>query len=51
MHILTYSDIFKHKQTYLQAYSEPSVTLAYLEPQYIQNQKQIQNRDIFRTLV
>ena len=49
-HILAYSDTCKHKQAYSQAYSEPSVTLAYLEPWYIQNQKHIQNRDVFRTL-
>ena len=64
--ILAYSDIFKHKQVYSRisrGYSEPSVTLAYLEPWYIQNpgtfRKQnhihklsyIQNPDIFRTLV
>ena len=37
-HILAYSDIFKHKQAYLQAYSELYVT------QYIHNS------GIFRTL-
>ena len=44
MHILTYSDIFKHRQTYSQAYSEPSlrtllysVPEAYSEPWYIQH--------------
>ena len=37
---------FRHNQTYpgiIQAYSKPCVTLAYLEPWYIQNP------DIFRT--
>ena len=38
------------KQVYSQAYSEPSVTLAYLEPWYVQNQKHIQSRGIFRVL-
>ena len=47
-HILAHSDIFKHKQT--QASSEPSVTLAYLEPWYIQNQNHILSRDILRTV-
>ena len=32
MHILAYSDIFKHKQKYSQAHSKHAVTLAYLEP-------------------
>ena len=50
---------FRHNQVYpgiIQAYSKPSVTLAYLEPWYIQNldiiqnQKHIQNTGIFRTL-
>ena len=47
MHILAYSDILKHKQTYSKAYPEPSLTLAYLEFWYMQNQKDIQNRGIF----
>ena len=38
------------KQINSQAYSEPPVTLAYLEPRYIQNQKHIQSRGMFRTL-
>ena len=42
-HILAYSDICKCKQAYSPAYSEPSVTQAYLEPLYIQNPS------IFRT--
>ena len=50
-HILAYSDICKCKQAYSPAYSEPSVTQAYLEPLYIQNQRHIQNPGIFRTLV
>ena len=40
MHILTYSDIIKHIQAYsgiIRAYSEPCVTLAYLELWYFQN--------------
>ena len=44
-HIVAYT-----KQVYSQAYSEPSVTLAYLEPRYIHNQKHIRSRGIFRTL-
>ena len=50
--------IFRHNQAYpgiIQAYSKLCVTLAYLEPWYIQNpdiqnQKHIQNSGIFRTL-
>ena len=50
-YIHAYFSIFKHiKQVYSQAYSEPSVALAYLEPRYIQNQKHIQNRGSFRIL-
>ena len=50
-----YSRILWHIQTYLnicktQASSEPSVTLAYLEPWYIQNKKHILSRDILRTV-
>ena len=50
-----YSRIFWHIQTYLniskaQASSEPSVTLAYLEPWHIQNKKHILSRDILRTV-
>ena len=47
--IVAYPDIFKHKQTYSQAYAEPSVPLTYLEPWYIQNQMHIQGRGLFRT--
>ena len=47
-HILAYSDIFKHKQS--TASSEASVTLAYLEPWYMQNKKHILSRDILRTM-
>ena len=51
MYIATNSGIFRHiKQVYSQPYSEPSVTLAHLEPKYIQNQKHIQSRGVFRTL-
>ena len=50
MHILAYSDIFKHEQKCSQAHWEHSVKLEYLEPWYIQYQKHIQNRAIFRTL-
>ena len=50
-----YSRIFWHIQTYLniskaQASSEASVTLAYLEPWYMQNKKHILSRDILRTM-
>ena len=50
-----YSHIYWHIQTYLniskaQASSEPSVTVAYLEPWYIQNRKHILSRDILRTM-
>ena len=50
---------FTHNQTYpgiIQAYLETSVTLmyfitvVYLEPKHIQNQKHIQNIALFRTL-
>ena len=61
-HILAYSDIFKHKQAYsgiIWAYSgiirtlcDPSIfrNLVYSKPWYIQNQKHIQSRGIFRTM-
>ena len=45
-HIHTSSGIIKHIQELfkqIQAYSEPFVTLTYLEPKYIWNQKYIQN--------
>ena len=50
-----YSRMLWHIQTYLniskaQASSEPSVTLAYLEPWYIQNKKHILSLDILRTV-
>ena len=62
MHILAYSDIFKHEQKCLQVHSEHSVTLEYLEPWYIQyigifraleysEPFYIQNPGIFRALV
>ena len=50
MHILAYSDIFKHNQKYSQAHSKHSIILAYLESWHIQCQKHIQSRAIFRTL-
>ena len=52
-HIPAYSDIFKHKHTYpgiIRTYSEPSVTLAYLEPWYIGNTSIFRTRSIFRTV-
>ena len=45
---------FRHNQAYpgiIQAYSKPCVTLAYLEPQSIQNHDIYKLRNIFRTLV
>ena len=36
---------------HIQAYSELCVTLSYLEPKYIQNQKHIQKRGMFKVLV
>ena len=45
--------IFTHIQEFfghIHAYLEPSVTLTYLEPWYIQNQKNIQNHGVFRSL-
>ena len=45
---------FRHNQAYLgitQAYSKPCVTLAYLEPWYIQNSDILKIRNIFRALV
>ena len=44
---------FRHNQAYpeiIQAYSNPCVTLAYLEPWYIQNPDMFKTRSIFRTL-
>ena len=44
---------FRHNQSYpaiIQAYSKPSVTLAYLEPWYIQAPDIFRTRSIFRTL-
>ena len=45
---------FRHNQAYpgiINAYSKPCVTLAYLEPCYIQNPNIFKIRNIFRTLV
>ena len=39
-------ELFRH----IQAYSKPCVTLAYLEPWYIQNPDIFRTRSIFRTL-
>ena len=57
-HIQMSSSKFRHKQTYsgiiqtyIQAYSEPSVILAYAEPWYIQNPGIYRYRGIFKTLV
>ena len=44
---------FRHNQAYpgiIQAYSKPCITLAYLEPWYIQNPDIFKIRNIFRTL-
>ena len=69
MYIHAYSRLFSHIQTYsgiiryiqelfrdIHAYSEPCVTLTYLEPWYIRNPGifkhwHIQNSGVFRTLV
>ena len=43
----------RHNQAYsgiIQAYSKPCLTLAYLEPWYIQNPDIFKTRSIFRTL-
>ena len=40
-------ELFKH----IQAYAKPCVTLAYLEPRYIQNPDLFRSRNIFRALV
>ena len=53
-HTLTYSNIIRHIQAYsrfIQAYSEPCVTLTYSELWYIQNSQIFKTRGIFRTLV
>ena len=57
-HIQMSSSKFRHKQTYsgiiqtyIQAYSEPSVILAYAEPWYIQNPGIHRSRGIFKILV
>ena len=45
---------FRHNQAYpgiIQAYSKPCVTLAYLDPWYIQNPDIFKIRNIFRILV
>ena len=45
---------FRHNQAYpgiIQAYSKPCVTLAYLEPWYIQDPNIFKIRKIFGTLV
>ena len=45
--------IFRHIQElfrHIQAYPRPCVTLAYLEPWYIQNPDLFRSRSIFRTL-
>ena len=45
---------FRHKKAYpgiIPAYSKPCVTLAYLEPWYIQNPDISKTRNLFRTLV
>ena len=45
-------DKFRHNHAYrgiIQAYSEPCVTLAYLEPRYIQNPDIFRARSLFRT--
>ena len=45
---------FKQNQAYpgiILAYSKPCVTLAYLQPWYIQNPDILKIRNIFRTLV
>ena len=47
MDIPTYSGIIRHNQ----AYSEPCVTLAYSEVWHTKNQYDVQNSDLFRTLV
>ena len=44
---------FRHNQAYpgiIQAYLKPCVTLAYLEPWYIQNPDIFRTRNIFKTL-
>ena len=51
--IQTDLDTFRHNHAYpgiIQAYSKPYVTLAYLEPWYIQNPDNFRTRGIFRTL-
>ena len=51
MHILVYSNIFRHNQAYsgiIQAYSQPCITLAYLEPWYAQNPGIVRTRSIWR---
>ena len=53
-HIAAFSDRFRHIQSdiirHIQAYSEPCITLTYSEPWQIQNQRHIQNLDVFKTL-
>ena len=50
--ILAYFHIFPHIRAYsgIQTYSEPCVTLPYIELWYIQNPGIIKTRGIFRTL-
>ena len=53
-HIQAYVDIIRNIQEYpavIQAYSEPYVTLAYLQLWYIQNSGILKTRGIFRSLV
>ena len=50
-HIRAYSDIFKEKQPYSQAHSEPSVNLAYLESWHIQNPAKHLRWSIFAKIV
>ena len=51
--IQTDLDTFTHNQAYpgiIQTYSKPCVTLAYLEPWYIQNTDILRTRSMFRAL-